>query len=247
MGWGIAAAIGADILGGILGHDAQSSANRTNIRLQREQRDWEERMANSAYQRASQDMQKAGFNPMLAYSQGGANTPNVSAATVQPEDAISRSVSNAGGKAMQVQQLQNMELQNKILAQKAEQEAMLTERERVNMGRGEIRDPDTGEVTEAARPWFMDALKQKRSEAGIKELERQVAEQITGAQVSSARAQAQIKEQEVGLNEIRKILMNLDIPEKEALAKWFETVGAASPAAKAVMSIGNWLRLIFGR
>jgi len=40
--------------------------------------------------------------------------------------------------------------------------------------------------------------------------------------------------------------MRLDIPEKEALAKWFETVGAASPAAKAVMSIGQWLRMIFG-
>lgn len=40
------------------------------------QRDWEERMSNTAYQRASQDMQKAGFNPALLVSQGSASTPS---------------------------------------------------------------------------------------------------------------------------------------------------------------------------
>lgn len=41
----------------------------------REQMAFQERMANSAYQRATTDMRAAGINPMVAYSQGGASAP----------------------------------------------------------------------------------------------------------------------------------------------------------------------------
>lgn len=57
---------------------AQQQMNYQTTQV-REARDWSEEMANTQYQRAIGDLSKAGLNPMLAYSQGGAPTPSTSA------------------------------------------------------------------------------------------------------------------------------------------------------------------------
>ena len=89
---------GTALLGGILGNqqsaantaaaNAQSAANtaaanQANLQIARENTQFQERMSNTAYQRAMADMKKAGLNPMLAYQQGGAGTPSGSTATMQ--------------------------------------------------------------------------------------------------------------------------------------------------------------------
>lgn len=71
-----------DMIPGIGDARAQERANKTNIRLADENRSWQERLSSTAYQRAMEDMKKAGLNPMLAYMQGGASTPSGGAASV---------------------------------------------------------------------------------------------------------------------------------------------------------------------
>ncbi|QXP08596.1 MAG: DNA pilot protein [Arizlama microvirus] len=67
--------LGGAAIGAIGGYFGQKQANAANAEQAQRQMDFQERMSNTSYQRAIEDMKKAGLNPMLAYSQGGASTP----------------------------------------------------------------------------------------------------------------------------------------------------------------------------
>lgn len=71
------------------------SANRTNRAIAREQMGFQESQSSTAYQRAMEDMRKAGLNPILAYQQGGASASSGASATMQ--DALTPAVNSAMG------------------------------------------------------------------------------------------------------------------------------------------------------
>lgn len=67
---------------GIYNHIENSVAMNFNSTEAMKNREWQEHMSNTAYQRAVKDMKKAGLNPILAFQNGGASTPGGSAATI---------------------------------------------------------------------------------------------------------------------------------------------------------------------
>lgn len=97
-------------------------ANKASAKSVQQQMDFQREMSNTAYQRSMEDMRKAGLNPILAYSQGGASTP--SGASYSASDALSSGVSSALAARKLSQELeigdatiQNLRAQNSNLSE----------------------------------------------------------------------------------------------------------------------------------
>lgn len=101
--WGAVIGGGLGLLGGMLGG---SETNAANAQMAENQMNFQERMSDTAYQRAVADMKAAGLNPMLAYSQGGATTPGGAMATMQ--NVLQSGISSAQSGAQIGPQISNL-------------------------------------------------------------------------------------------------------------------------------------------
>jgi len=84
--WPAIIAGGAALLGGAMGNKSAKNESRRN-------RAFQERMRNTQWQAAVADMEAAGINPALAYSQGPAASPGGSMAS--QSDVVSPAISSA--------------------------------------------------------------------------------------------------------------------------------------------------------
>lgn len=105
----------------------QHEANMTNLKIGRENnlfsarqaqinRDFQERMSNTSWQRGIKDMKAAGINPMLAVSQGGASSPLGNSAQgiaqANQQNELSLAVSSAQDAIRLQAELANMKANN---------------------------------------------------------------------------------------------------------------------------------------
>lgn len=116
MAWAVPiAAAGVSALGAYMGARSQNRANRIEAE---KQRDFQERMSSTSYQRGMEDMQLAGLNPILAYQQGGASAPP--GAKAQMENEIGAAANAALEARRTIAEIQNMRSQNKKLEAEAD-------------------------------------------------------------------------------------------------------------------------------
>lgn len=92
---------GAAVVTGVAGLWGGSNQNAANAKEARKNREWMERMSNTAFQRQKADLEAAGLNPALALSKGGSGADTPGSSAPRMENVIEPAVNSAAAALQQ--------------------------------------------------------------------------------------------------------------------------------------------------
>jgi len=238
--WGAVGAAAIGVGGDLLGGQASAHAAR---REAKKQRDFQERMSNTAVQRRTADLRAAGMNPMLAYMPGSGGGAGV-ADTPSGARGDVPDMSNIGTKGI----ASAMQGANLVADLRFKEAATTTK-----VAEGRKIDEETALAAANARIKENEAVYSSRTlEANIRNLES-TAEKI-GQEIANLKLSGSLTEQQISQNkQLQPLLVQAQrisnaanaagLPEKEMWAAWYKGIGRYTPEAQAVggtiEAIGN--------
>lgn len=229
---------GFSIGGNLFSAREAKKANRRTVNLYRENRDWEEKMSNSEWQRGVADMVAAGINPMLAVQQGGASTPNTQAPTIQPVakwSKVGESVSKNPAQLLAMQQAAANVKLTQANAYKTEKEGDIT----AFQAYPDVIGPEWDRKMDLLRAQIATEVQRGRLTAAQ---QQQIEEMLPITKMLETARRKLTEEQSTSAAQTRR-LEGLTEPELQATKRWFEEMGASG----RVMDFINKAITLWGR
>lgn len=203
-------ALAGPILGAgasIIGQERANAANAEQARLNRE---FQERMSNTQYQRGVADMKAAGLNPALAYQQGGASSPSGSSAP-----PMQNSLSGLGTTAQSLIQ---------TATSLAQIDNIRADTDKKNVESNVLQQMTRYELPNLEARTLL--LNEQRT--GV-EQENKIRAQTLLDQVRKAAAESDLATLKVKTEELNQLLTRLGIPAARAESQFYEGLGKYMP------------------
>lgn len=214
------------LVGGLLGTSSAAAQNR-------EEREWQEHMASTQYQRAVEDMRAAGLNPALLYGKGSLSSPVSGGARQDESKGVSEGVRGAGLVAAQVADINAARQLKESQARAVDQQILVD----WNDFMGENFDPDDPGNTDLSRRGKLRGL------ARVHDIE--LAKKNAILAVSNAKnvdadtARLMVSK---ALLDVQTTAARLGIPEAEAWSRYWKAMGLSGVAFEKMQDVGR----IFG-